>query len=285
MATLSIIAAGICWGIIGLFSRTLAGFGLSPLQLALGRSLVTALILVAVAVIRDPRSLHIRKKDCWMFLGTGIGSLVFFNVCYFTAIQLTTLSVAAILLYTAPSIVMIFSVVLFKERFTSLKALCLLLSFSGCVLVSGLGAGSVSTAGILAGLGAGLGYALYSVFGHYALEKYRPLTVTSWTFIVASLALLPFSGITQIGRLAMENTAVIFFLLLLGLLSTALPYSLYTFGLRRMEAGRASVLASVEPLTSTLTGFAVFHEDLTLSGVLGIICILTAVVLLGKKAA
>lgn len=79
-----------------------------------------------------------------MFLGTGLCSIVFFNICYFTAIQLTTLSMAAILLYTAPSIVMVLSILLFKEAFTPVKALCLVLAFAGCVLVSGLGVGKVN---------------------------------------------------------------------------------------------------------------------------------------------
>ena len=92
---------------------------------------------------RYPERLRIAWRDAWMFLGTGLGSIVFFNICCFTAIELTTLSVAAILLYTAPSIVMVFSIFLFHERFTRRKGLCLVLAFAGCVLVSGLGLGHV----------------------------------------------------------------------------------------------------------------------------------------------
>lgn len=283
MAPFCVVAAGICWGIIGLFTRQLSAYGLSPLQITFGRALVTAIAMTGVALFRQPRSLAIAPRDIWMFLGTGLGSIVFFNICYFTAIELTTLSVAAILLYTAPSIVMVFSIFLFHERFTRRKAFCLVLAFVGCVLVSGLGMGHVEAAGILAGLGSGFGYALYSIFGRYALAKYEPLTVTAWTFIIASSGLLPFCHFGMILSLAaaVPYTGLLF--ALLGLMSTALPFGLYTMGLKHMEAGRASILASVEPLTSTVVGIAIFHEALTLTGAAGMACILGAVILLARS--
>lgn len=279
-----IIAAGICWGVIGIFSRQLAALGFTPVQIAFGRSLVTAAVMLLFMIGTRASELAIAKRDIWMFLGTGLCSIVFFNICYFTAIELTTLSMAAILLYTAPSIVMVLSIFLFKEAFTPIKAVCLVLAFIGCVLVSGLGVGQVNVAGVLAGLGAGFGYALYSIFARYALAKYTPFAVTTWTFVVAAAGLVGFSHAGQIAHavLTVPDAAVLF--LLLGVVSTALPFGLYTLGLNKMEAGKASILASVEPLTSTLVGIAVFHESLTAAGLGGIICILGAVVLLNCKS-
>ena len=279
-----IIAAGVCWGIIGIFSRQLAVLGFSPVQIAFGRSFVTAAVMVLFMASTRASELAIAKRDIWMFLGTGLCSIVFFNICYFTAIQLTTLSMAAILLYTAPSIVMVLSILLFKEAFTPVKALCLVLAFAGCVLVSGLGVGKVNIPGVLAGLGAGFGYALYSIFARYALAKYTPFAVTTWTFVVAAAGLIGFSHAGQIAAvvLTVPEAAVLF--VLLGVVSTALPFGLYTLGLNKMEAGKASILASVEPLTSTLVGVAVFHESLTAAGLGGIACILGAVVLLNCRS-
>ena len=259
-----IIAAGVCWGVIGIFSRQLAGLGFSPVQIAFGRSFVTAVVMVLFMATTRSSELAIAKRDIWMFLGTGLCSIVFFNICYFTAIQLTTLSMAAILLYTAPSIVMVLSVLLFKEAFTPV--------------------GKVNVPGVLAGLGAGFGYALYSIFARYALAKYTPFAVTTWTFVVAAAGLIGFSHAGQIAAvvLAVPEAAALF--VLLGVVSTALPFGLYTLGLNKMEAGKASILASVEPLTSTLVGVAVFHELLTAAGLGGIACILGAVVLLNCKS-
>lgn len=283
-APLYVMGAGICWGMIGLFSRHLGILGFSPIQITFGRSFVTAVVMLLYMVTMRRKDLSFAVKDGWMFLGTGLCSIVFFNVCYFTAMELTTLSVAAILLYTAPSIVMVLSVLLFKERFTALKAFCLVLAFLGCVFVSGVGTGAVPLGGILAGLGAGLGYALYSIFGRYALAKYTPYAVTTWTFIVASLGLVALADVPHVVGIVVGEPLALGWLLLLGLVSTTIPFLLYTQGLQRMEAGKASILASIEPLTSTVVGVTVFHEALTPLGVLGMACILGAVVLLQRKS-
>ena len=82
--------------------------------------------------------LRIRLRDLWCFLGTGIGSIVFFNYCYFKTISLTSMSVAAVLLYTAPAIVMVLSRILFGERFTVRKVTALVMTFVGCIFVTGI---------------------------------------------------------------------------------------------------------------------------------------------------
>ena len=115
-----------------------------------------------------------------MFLGTGMLSIVLINVLYFMTIESTTLSLAVILLYTAPCFVMILSAILFREKITPRKAGAFLLALLGCACTTGgLDASSFSVFGILTGVGSGFCYALYTIFGNIALKKYHPLTVTS----------------------------------------------------------------------------------------------------------
>ncbi|PMC38381.1 hypothetical protein CJ195_07895 [Bacillus sp. UMB0899] len=88
----------------------------------------------------------------------------------------------------------IFSRVLFKERFTFRKVLSLITTFMGCILVIGLipfTKESVTIYGLLVGLGSGFFYALYSIFGKFALAKYSTVTVTTYTFIFAAIAITP----------------------------------------------------------------------------------------------
>lgn len=283
LAPFFVMSAGICWGIIGLFTRHLSALGFSSVQITCGRCFIGAVVMILFIAVTQPRNFRIHVRDLWMFLGLGLFSIAFFNVCYFTAIQLTTLSMAAILLYTAPSIVMVLSVILFKEAFTPVKAVCLIFAFAGCVLVSGLGLEKVNMPGVLAGLGAGLGYAMYSVFGRYALTKYSPVTVTAWTFIIGFLGLIGFSRPLEFAIMAISIPSAFFWFFMLGTVITVLPYGLYTIGLNRMEAGKASIFASVEPLASTVMGVAVFHEPLTWTNLSGIICILLAVIVLNRR--
>ena len=66
----------------------------------------------------------------------------------------------------------------------------------------------------------------------------------------------------------------------LVVVSTVLPYLLYTAGLARIDSGKAAILASVEPVVAALVGVLVFHETMDVSTGLGVVSILAAVVLL-----
>ncbi|MDY2627161.1 MAG: DMT family transporter [Lachnospiraceae bacterium] len=138
---LIVLSAGILWGMIGIFIRTLSAAGLSSLQIVFMRVVFGGLLLSAAALIKDYKMLKIRWKDCWCFLGTGIAGFAFFNYCYFSTMQYASLSVAAVLLYMAPSFVILFSSVLFQERITFRKICALIFAFSGCMCATGLFAG------------------------------------------------------------------------------------------------------------------------------------------------
>ena len=145
------------------------------------------------------------------------------------------------------------------EKITVQKIVALVLAFAGCVLVSGFG-GKVTVVGILVGLGSGLGYGLYSIFGTFALKKYQPLTVTCYTFLIAGLGSVfvsdPVDLFAKIS--ATDNKPVLMgFVLLTAVVTAVIPFLLYTLGLNMTTAGKAAVLATVEPAAATLFGFFV----------------------------
>lgn len=287
-APILILIAGVLWGSMGLFVRTLNGQGLASMEIVGLRAAVTAVALFLFLLLFDRKLFQIRLKDLWCFLGTGICSIVFFNFCYFKAITMTSLSVAAILLYTAPAIVMVLSYFLFKEKLTKRKLLALGMTFIGCVLVTGIlsETGSVSAGGILVGMGAGLGYALYSIFSRYALEKgYASLTITFYTFLIAALVSCFLTDMGKVAQVATDGAGNLFFCLAFGVLCTVAPYLTYTLGLQYVENGKASIIASIEPVTATLLGVILFHENLTVSGVLGIVLVLGALALCNDSKA
>jgi drug/metabolite transporter (DMT)-like permease len=232
-----------------------------------------------------PGLLKIDLRDSFSFIGTGIFSIVFFNWCYFTAISEVSLSVAVILLYTGPAFVAILSRIFFGEELTKHKIAALAVTLIGCALVVKLipaGDQRLSWYGIIVGLGSGFGYALYSIFGKHALKKYNSLTVITYTFIFASVALLPTSGVTiEIGQLT--SVDVWFYIVGLGFFPTALAYMLYTQGLSMIESSRASITATIEPVLATMIGVWVFDERLTGYQIIGMLFILTAVILVQLK--
>lgn len=281
VAVLSIAAGASLWGIIGLFVSNLYVLGFSPLQVVAARSIMAAIFLVSYTLFRNRNAFKIRLADSKYFVGTGIISIVLFNWCMFMAIEETTISVSAILLYTAPAFVTIFARILFKEKLTLRKMIALFVTFVGCAFVIGVFpnfTGSISLFGLVVGIGSGFFYALYSIFGKFALEKYDSLTVTVYTFIFAAVAVTPFSGLWEVIHL-FANIKTWLLIVGLGFLSTTMAFILYTRGLQHIESSRASIIATIEPVVAALIGFFVFHEKLNLWQYTGITMVIAAVII------
>ena len=280
-----IIIAGLFWGSMGIFVRHLNGLGFTSIQVACVRLVTAGIIFALILLIKDPKGFKISVKDIPLFLALGLVSILFFTCCYFTAIRLMTMSTAAILLYTSPIWVMVLSVIFLKEKITSRKIIALVLAFAGCVLVSGFG-GKVTVIGVLVGLGSGLGYGLYSIFGTFALKKYSPFTVTCYTFLIAGLGSIfvsdPADLISKIS--SAESMPKLFgFIILTAIVTAVIPFLLYTLGLNRTTASRAAVLATVEPAAATLFGFFVMKETTGVPAVLGIILVFAAIIVLSLQ--
>ena len=281
-----ILLAGCFWGSMGIFVRRLADYGFSSIQIVAIRVTLAALVFCILLFIKDPSGFRISVKDIPLFLGLGFGSILFFTVCYFTAITMMPLSTAAILLYTSPIWIMLMSVLFFREKLTGRKLLALVLAFAGCVLVSGISGEGMTLTGLLAGLGSGIGYGLYSILGTVALRRYSPYTVTTYTFVFAALGswliCRPAEMLAKFAA-APDLPGLVFFCFLTALVTAVIPFLADTLGLQTVEASRAGILATVEPLVATLIGVAVFSEPLTLLSGLGMLLILAAVVLLNGK--
>ena len=281
-----ILLAGCFWGSMGLFVRKLGARGFSSVQIVTIRVTLAALIFCLVLFFKDRSGFRLSLRDLPLFLGMGLGSILFFTVCYFTAITMMPLSTAAILLYTSPIWIMLMSALFFREKLTGRKLLALALAFGGCVLVSGISGERVSAKGLLIGLGSGVGYGLYSILGTVALRRYSPYTVTTYAFLFAALGawlICRPAEMIAIFAAAEDLTALLLFCCLTGLVTAAVPFLSYTLGLRTVEAGRAGILAAVEPMVATIFGILFFSESLTALSGLGILLILTAVVLLNLK--
>ena len=277
-----IIIAGLFWGSMGIFVRHLNGLGFTSIQVACLRLTMAGVIFALILLIKDPKGFKIKPKDIPLFLALGLVSILFFTCCYFTAIRLMTMSTAAILLYTSPIWVMILAIIFLKEKITLNKIIALVLAFIGCVLVSGFG-GKISVVGILVGLGSGLGYGLYSIFGTFALRKYSPYTVTTYTFLIAGLGSIFVANPADLADKISKTESLpglLGFVLLTSVVTAVIPFLLYTLGLNKTSAGKAAVLATVEPAAATLFGFFVMGETLGPVAICGILLVFAAIIVL-----
>ena len=288
IAPFFVLSAGTLWGAMGVFVRKLGAYGFSPLQIACLRILFGALLFLLITGVFQRDLLKIRLRDMGLFLGMGLLSLLLFTVCYFTTIDLASLSVAAILLYTSPIWVMLMSAICFREKITRRKLLCAAMAFGGCVLVSGIGSSaSLSPMVIVTGLLSAVGYGLYSIFGTFALRKCQPLTVTTYAFLFGAVGALLLCNPIQIVRVISQTRnpgALVLLIAVTALVTAVLPYLLYTVGLNHMRASAAAIMASIEPVVATAAGALAFGETLTLPAFAGIALVLGAIVVLNAKA-
>lgn len=282
-ANFLIILAGICWASMGIFVRLFSDYGFTSLQIVAIRLVFAALTMDLFFLIFGRKYFIAKLHDIPLFVLIGVSSIFMMSVFYFKTITVSSLTVAAILLYTAPILVMLMSVLFFKEKLTFRKLFCLFIAFIGCILVTGTG-GSITAWGILFGVLSGFCYALYSILGKIALKKAHPYTISIYAFNAGAFVSLCSCGLK--GTIHNFSSQNILQLLLLGLccgiLTAVFPYILYTIGLRTTPAGKAAIMAFAEPLFATLFGILLFKENLTLSSFAGIILILFSILLLNN---
>ncbi len=281
-----VLAAAILWGSLGVAGRFAFRAGIAPLEVAFFRAAIAFMALLAGLLVVDRSALRIRPGDLGLFALFGLISIALFFFAYLYAISQTSLATAAILLYTAPAFVVLTSAFLFHEPLTGTKIRAVGFAFIGSVLVVrayDLPALHLTLPGILAGLLAGFTYGMYSVFGKTALQRYSPLTTLTYALGFGTLflggAALP-TGLIRWDHLRTGWLAIGY----LALVTTILAQGLYLSGLRYLEAGHASLLATLEPVVAAVLGYALLGERLAAWQVIGGILVLTAVVAVRRRS-
>ncbi len=279
-----VLSAAMLWGTAGIFVRTVQN-DIKEMQLVLCRAVFSALFFGAVIFFRDKSLFKIRLRHLWIFISAGLFSIVLFNYSYYTAMSLTSLSVAAVLLYTAPFFVVIMSLILFKERLTLNKIVACISAFIGCCLVTGIFDSSHKVGGkaVFYGLLTGFGYALYTIFSELLLKRgYKTLTITFYVFLFAALSSLPFVNTGAVINGLTSGPKVFVTVLLMAVFNTVLPYILYTAGLKGVSPSAAPIIATVEPVVATLVS-VIYKEPISILGVAGVFLVLISVAVLNIK--
>lgn len=277
--------AAFCWGIIGIFTKVLSALGFSGMQLCFLRSVVPTIVVFIYLFFTKRELLKIRPRDWWMFAGIGVLGFYMLNYSYFMSISLVGVSVAAVLLYTSPIFVMIFSAILFKEKITGQKLGALLFCLAGSFLVSGIFSSSVMKipfAGFCFGILSALSYAVYSIFTVIALKKYNTLTISFYTFFFSAVVSV-FSCNPAETILMASDFSVLFFALALGIVSGAIPTISFATGLKTLEASKAAIVATLEPVIAAAVGIVIFKESADVFTYLGIFFVVLSAVILNLK--
>ena len=289
------ILAGILFGSTGIFVRTLTENGIDSISLLFLRFSI-ALIYTVIGILLNDKNildnksfLKANKKDIPYFLTCGLCILAL-NLCYNNCINTTTLSLAAILLSTAPVFVLIFEYFLFNERITAIKVASVIFVLIGCTLVTGLiekNSIDISLIGILAGFGSAIFWAIYTLSSRKAIDRgNHTFTLFFYSLIIITIVTIPFTDFNQIANFLsldiLHNTLI---LLIHSLVSFTLPYVLITISLNHMDAGTAITLSSVEPIAALVFGMIFYSEIPTGLMIIGVIITVIALIILSRSSA
>jgi drug/metabolite transporter, DME family len=282
-----VLAAAALWATLGPLGKLLYEHGLSPAQVASARAAL-GLLGLALWGLRRPAALRIRLRDLPFFALYGLVSVALFHWLYLAAIERTDVAIAAALLYTAPAFVILLARVFEGEPLDARRLTTLGLVLLGVLLVTGAaralhaGTAPVSAAAIALGLGAGLTYGLYTIFGKRALRRHDPVPTVLWAFVFGALAL---AVVEPPWRPFLAAPAAVPWLLAVGIGPTIAAYLLYIGGLRHLRAGTAALLATAEPVIAAGLGILLLREAFGFDQGVGLALIVAgAVVMTGGRA-
>lgn len=282
------VLAGLMFGSGGVFVRTLTQNGIDSTTLLFLRFSIAVIPLAIAIFLTDKKLFKIRLNDMPLFLVCAM-CIVGLNLCYNESMNSITLSLAAVLLSLAPIYVLVFAYVLFREEITSKKVICMLLAISGCVLMTGILESSIESIpfhGIMAGVGAGLFWAVYLMASKKSIENgNHTFTILFYSIIFLSIALLPFTSFNQINNFISINPPLaILFLIVHSTFSFALPYIFSTLSLNYIDSGISSILLSgAEPFAALIFGLALYGEVPSILMFCGFILSIAAMMMLSRK--
>ncbi len=262
---LYVVIAAILWSTIGLLVRGLyQHYGLSALTIAFMRAGVGALVSFGVLLVARRAWLRVASRDWTFFVLYGALGISAFYWLYAQAIIQTTVTMAVVLLYTAPAFVTLMAWRVWGESLEARKGVALALAFGGSALVARAydpAQLSLNLLGILFGLGAGFTYALFTMFGKAVVQKYSPFTALVYQLLFGALFLAPFQRADELMVFVQHPPAWLYLLgLVLGPTLGAIAF--FTTGLQRVPASNASILATIEPVMASLLAFLLLGERL-----------------------
>ncbi len=245
-------AAG--WAAGGLTAKWLfvtTGAEVDPAVLSGARAVIAAAMLFAYLGLFRRRELRVQARDIPFLAVFGVLGLAAVHFTYFATIRLTNVPTAILLEYLAPILVLAVSVLALGERLTWALPVGVALSITGCALMVGAigGAGlSVSAAGIGWGLASAVFFAFYTVMGKYAAPRFSPWTLLTYGLGFAALFwLLWLGGPASILKMLSDPTRLAA-VSVMALLSTVVPFGAFLTALHHIDATKASITATLEPV-------------------------------------
>ena len=270
--------AGVYYGIyilamliFGTNGYLVAHLSLQGSQIVLVRTLVGGLLLTAIVLLRggfDREAVRAEWRDL-LFGGVALG----LNwVALFTAYRLLNVSLATLIYYAGPMLVLLFSPLLFVESLTPQKIAAVAIVAAGLFCITGsITSAGMSLTGLLAAVLSALFYASLIIFNKRIVKTGGMQTAAlelDVAFVVVLIYVLLTAGIPH------PLKADIPYLLVLGLVNTGIAYMLYFTGLQKLPGQSVALISYVDPVSALVFSALLLHETMTPLQMLGAVLII-----------
>ena len=257
MGYICVIAAAILWASSGTSGKVLFLSGITPVELVQMRVTLSTVFIIGSFALFRRNLLRIRRRDIGYFLILGSIAMALLQLSYFYAISRIQVSAAILLEYMAPALIALYSICFWKERFTAIKVIALMLCLAGCYLVVGgydLQILKMNRGGIAWGLFSAFVFAGYTLIGERGMHRYSPWTVIFYAMFFASLTLnILFE---PLGFLRYDyDTRQWCYIIYIVVMGTIIPFGLYFIGINHIRSTRASITATLEPIAAAFMAF------------------------------
>lgn len=284
-----IVAAAVLFAVNGSVSKFALTSGISPERLTALRVTGAFVVLLGVALIRNPRILRITWRELPMLAAYGLVGVALIQYFYFVAILRLPIGVALLLEFTGVVFVALYSRVVLRESVRRRVWLAIGLSLGGLALVMQVWGGGrgLDPIGLLAGMGAAIALAAYYLMGQRAVRSRDPLSIMCWTFFFAAVfwaVLAPWwsfeaASLASSAELPSGDVPIGVLVTSIVVLGTAMPFLLSIAALQHVSATRAGVIATAEPVLASLVSWMWLDETLTTIQIMGGLVVLGGIVL------
>jgi len=286
---LYVASAALMWAVSGPSAKYLFNHGVTPFELVQLRLTIGVALLFLWLLARRPDLLHITRRDILYFAVLGITGMAMVQFTYLLAISKIKVAAAVLLQYLAPVLITLYFLLFAREALTRTTIIAVSCATIGCYLVVGaynLDLLSLNREGVVYGVCAAIAFAWYSIFGEKGMHRYHPWTVLFYAVFFAAVfwnsahlfwnaAPQPFEAFGQ--TYSARAWGLILYIAILG---TIIPFGLYFEAVNLIRSTRASITATLEPISAGIISYFFLGEALEPFQVLGGMLVIAAVVLL-----
>ena len=276
------------WAISGISGEILfKKFNFSSDWLVSTRTLISGILLFLIVIFIEKKSVLKplkNKRDCAGIILFGTAGMYLVQYTYFKTIELSNVSFATILQFTAPFFIFIYESIKNKKVPAISTVILLFMTILGVVFIATKGNFSnllISLEALLLGVISAIMIAFYSTYPKKLLKKYGSITVVGWGMIVGSIISNVIHPIWKIeGNVNVKSMIQVIIVVILG---TSIAYLIYIASLNYISSSLAGILTAFEPVLAAILSVAIFGLKFSFIEIVGFILVFVSIFILEKR--